>query len=164
MKKIIIIILVLFLFSCAKENKIQLKEKKVITIEESINELNNEMFVEKENNFNLLDEEIIKLLIKESSEITNVIEIIILHDLISEKIDSEYDSNLSLELQKNLIEKVVIEEIYLWRIEVVKGVIESRGLVIMESDFDIIVEKTIVNDAIDIMIDYETIYYKRRVK
>lgn len=164
MKKIIIIILVLLLFSCAKENKIQLKEKKVITIEESINELNNEMFVEKENNFNLLDEEIIKLLIKESSEITNVIEIIILHDLISEKIDSEYDSNLSLELQKNLIEKVVIEEIYLWRIEVVKGVIESRGLVIMESDFDIIVEKTIVNDAIDIMIDYETIYYKRRVK
>lgn len=125
-------------------------------------EINQDKKYEKNIQVDYLKEDILKKYIVESNKITNVVNIIDFHDMIISRLKNEIDFNIPINLQEELISKIIEEILYDWKCDVVSNIVLKENINIY--DFKYILNRTSIRDAIDIMIAYEIIYLGKNNK
>ena len=154
MKKIIIVLCVILLVGCQRTPPPKV-EKKVDKIPEVVEEVEYIEYVEKD--------QLRALMIKTNGE-TKIIDLDVLHTMLSEILLREVDLSIDIDIQSDLIEDIVYEELSKWRRSIVQDILDQEQVILNEDDFETLVSKTSFNDAYQLMLSYETIFLKKQVK
>jgi hypothetical protein len=151
MKKIIVLMILLALIGCREEPR---KVVKKPVVEEEI-----EVKVEIE----YVENDQLKEMVKLANEKTEVIDVSLLHDRLSRLLLIGVDLEIDIEVQEDLIDDIIVDELYNWKVEMVREMLSEEGVSLNQDDFDTLVARTSVSDAYKLMSVYETIYLKKQV-
>ena len=153
MKKIIIIIMCLLLISCKSE--IRQPIKKVVKEEVKEEVVEPVEYVET----NQL-KEIVKLVNKK----TGIVDLMVLHDLISPKLLSEVNLNKNIDDQLEIIDEIILEVLSEWKKDKVEEVLSEENLELNQDDLETVIEWSSYSDAYKVMSVYEVIFLKQEAE
>ncbi len=102
-------------------------------------------------------------MVKLANEKTEVIDVSLLHDRLSRLLLIGVDLEIDIEVQEDLIDDIIVDELYNWKVEMVREMLSEEGVSLNQDDFDTLVARTSVSDAYKLMSVYETIYLKKQV-
>lgn len=149
MKKIVLLIFLLLLVGCKETPK-------KVTIKNEIEEIKIEEVV-----IPTIDKITLDQMIKECNELTNIIELDTLHDMMIDDLLAQVDLERDLELQSDIIENIILDKLDTWRLNIVRTVVEGTGIAVHEDDIETIAMRTTVSDAYYIMLAYEKIFLRK---
>lgn len=131
------------LIGCHQEKKQTIKKEKKepeIVVEETVE---------------YVETDILKSLVRKTSAKTEIVEIMILHDRMFEQIKEAVDLDVDLKLQDELIDEIVLDELKLWKKEIVLEVLEDENVTLNDDDLETLIARTSINDAYDVMRIFE---------
>lgn len=152
MKKLLIVLLALLLMACNQAPKKVVKKvvKEVpIVVEEEIEYIETDQ---------------LKDLVKLSNQKTKIVDIQILHDQLSVVLLDQVDLNTSLDQQADLIEEIIIDELYKWKQGLVMEVLAENSIQLNEDDLLTVIDRVSVRDAYNVMLAYETVFLRREAE
>jgi len=152
MKKLLLIVCIVVLVGCQKE----VPKKTVKKVEK-------EEIVEVEEVDYIETDQLKALMIKTNGE-TRIVDLGVLHDLLSNALLINIDLTMDIDSQSDLIEEIVYDELIKWKRKIVKDVLEEEQIELNEDDFETLVFRTSINDAYNLMLSYETIFLKTQVE
>jgi len=153
MKKIIIIIMCLLLISCKSEIRQPIKKVTKEEVEEAVIEP-----VEYAETNQL--KEIVKLVNKK----TGVVDLMVLHDLMSPKLLSEVNLNKNIDDQLEIVDEVILEVLSKWKKDKVEEVLSEENLKLNQDDLETVIEWSSYSDAYKVMSVYEVIFLKQEAE
>lgn len=153
MKKIIIILTCFLLIGCHSQarqpvRKVEKKETTVV-VEETVE------YVET----NHL-KEIVKLVNKK----TGVVDLMLLHELISPRLLQEVNLGKSIDDQGEIIDEIILEVLEEWKKSMVLEVLSEENLELNQDDFETVVDWSSYNDAYKVMSVYEVVFLKQEAE
>lgn len=154
MKKIAIVLCIILLVGCQKTQP-QKVVKKIEKEPEVVEEVEYIEYVEKDQ---------FKALMMKTNGETKIIDLDVLHMMLSESLLREIDLSLEIDAQSDLIEDIVYEELKKWRRDIVEEILDQEQVILNEDDFETLISKTSIQDAYQLMLSYETIFLKKQVK
>ncbi|MBI9013676.1 MAG: hypothetical protein JEZ08_15690 [Clostridiales bacterium] len=154
MKKIVIILCIILLVGCQKTPP-QKTVKKIEKEPEVVEEIEYVEYVNKD--------QLKALMIKTNGE-TKIIDLDVLHTMLSGVLLREIDLSIEIDAQSDLIEDIVYEELIKWRRDIVEDILDQEQVILNEDDFETLISRTSIKDAFQLMLSYETIFLKKQVE
>ena len=152
MKRILLIVLVILLVGC--QSRVEPTKVKKVEIEpEQVEEIEEVEYVERDQ---------MKELVLLTNMKTDVVDIALLHERLSEKLLDAVDLDISIDEQSELIEEVIREELTEWKREQVEIVLDENNIELNADDFETLVDRTSYNDAYQLMSVYEKIFLEKQ--
>lgn len=152
MKKILLMILIVLLVGCRSRVE-PTKVKKVVEEPEQVEEIKEVEYVERDQ---------MKALVLLTNKKTDVVDIALLHERLSVKLLDAVDLEVSIDEQMDLIDEIIRDELYDWKEELVKLVLEENNIELNIDDYETLVERTSYNDAYQLMSVYEKIFLEKQ--
>lgn len=149
MKKLFLL-LILLLVACQEEASEEILIEEPIEIVEIVEEVE------------YIEENDLKGFIYEVNDQLRIIDLDALHTRIEAILVEKIDFTVSIDEQIEIIEDIVLDELEIWRREVVRDVIEQSGDLVNDDDYETIVSRSSIRAAYKVMVSYEKAYIKNR--
>lgn len=152
MRKILLMMLIVLLVGCRSRVE-PTKVKTVVEEPEQVEEIKEVEYVERDQ---------MKALVLLTNKKTDVVDIALLHERLSVKLLDAVDLEVSIDEQMDLIDEIIRDELYDWKEELVKLVLEENNIELNVDDYETLVERTSYNDAYQLMSVYEKIFLEKQ--
>lgn len=151
MKRIILVLILLFLIGCHEETVTYVEK----IIDEEVEEIEVIDYIEAKD---------LKSLVARSNEVSSVIDLEQLHNKIYDELNVHIDKEKSLKEQETLVEEIVNSVLDQWRREIVQDVVKKANEQVNEDDFEEIVSRTSIRNAYEVMLAYEMIVLRKELE